>query len=159
MNAVILKTSCVLILFALITSCNKDVKSNWQTNYEYIKYGTSFNNCIGYCYNSVTISDSIIEYEKKGWNINGNLPDFYSTKTIDHDYLINLQRSINFDCFMQLDSIIGCPDCADGGAEWIEINTIDKKHKITFEFGKEPEKVKSLLGYLRTSLKSIEDIK
>jgi hypothetical protein len=159
MNTVILKTSCVLILFALITSCDKDVKSNLETNYEYIKYGTSFNNCIGYCYNSVTISDSIIEYEKKGRDINGNLPDFYSTKTIDHDYWINLQGSINFNSFMQLDSIIGCPDCADGGAEWIEINTIDKKHKVTFEFGKEPEEVKSLLGYLKTSLKSIEDIK
>jgi hypothetical protein len=60
---------------------------------------------------------------------------------------------------MQLDSIFGCPDCADGGAEWIEINTIDKKHKITFEFGKEPEELKSLLGYLKTCLKSIEDMK
>jgi hypothetical protein len=158
MNTII-KTACGLILITIITSCNKDVKSNLQTNYEYIKYGTSFNNCIGYCYRTVTISDSIIEYEKEGRNLNGELPDFHATMPIDHDYWINLQESINFDSFMQLDSIFGCPDCADGGAEWIEINTIDKKHKITFEFGKEPEKVKSLLVYLRTCLKSLEDIK
>src|SRR6185295_14271553 len=38
--------------------------------------------------------------------------------------------------FNSLDSVIGCPDCADGGAEWVTVETEGKDRKVLFEYGK-----------------------
>ena len=35
----------------------------------------------------------------------------------------------------RLEGVHGCPDCADGGAEWIEIDTGSGPIRVTFEFG------------------------
>ena len=34
-----------------------------------------------------------------------------------------------------LNEVYGCPDCADGGAEWIEIDEGGSPRRVTFEFG------------------------
>ncbi|CAF4619589.1 unnamed protein product, partial [Rotaria socialis] len=34
-----------------------------------------------------------------------------------------------------LDDCIGWPDCAGGGAEWIEVNWSTKSKLVTFEYG------------------------
>lgn len=145
------------LLIATITSCEKDEKKNLQTDYDYVKYGISFNMCLGYCIRSIKIFDSKIEYEKRGRDLNSNLPKIFVSESISNYYWISLVQKLNFDKFMQLDSIIGCPDCADGGAEWIEIKKNDKIHKITFGYGNEPETVKSFIGYLRTYLNSCDN--
>jgi len=49
-----------------------------------------------------------------------------------------------------LQDTYGCPDCADGGSEWIEIITSgDKSKKITFEFGKNIPEIEKLINLLR----------
>ncbi|MEQ9008910.1 MAG: hypothetical protein RLP12_13560, partial [Ekhidna sp.] len=67
--------------------------------------------------------------------------DFYNTD--------ELFSTINVQAFLSLEEIIGCPDCADGGSEWIEITTAQGSKKITYEFRHEPEEVKSFIGELR----------
>ena len=154
----ILKSKIILgfLLVVILTSCEKDEKNNLQSDNDYVKYGTSFNMCIGYCVRNVKISDSKIEFEKSGWDLDGNLPDISLSESINNDYWIKLVDTIDFDSFLQLDSVIGCPDCADGGAEWIEIKKNDKIYKVTFEYRNEPESVKSFIGYLRTYLASFD---
>ncbi len=48
-----------------------------------------------------------------------------------------------------LPKTIGCPDCADGGAEWIEIQSIDIHKKVTFEYLNEPNSLTALVTELR----------
>jgi hypothetical protein len=60
---------------------------------------------------------------------------------------------LNINDFFDLPTTIGCPDCADGGAEWIEIELVDGgKHKVTFEYRHEPEKVKDYIIKLREQM-------
>jgi hypothetical protein len=60
--------------------------------------------------------------------------------------------------FVNLPKTIGCPDCADGGAEWIEIisGSGGKSQKVTFEYMNEPAKLKDLASGLRTILESFD---
>ena len=55
-----------------------------------------------------------------------------------------------------MDEIIGCPDCADGGAEWIEITSGETSHKVTFEYNKSPDVFKSYIEILRSKLEEID---
>jgi hypothetical protein len=64
--------------------------------------------------------------------------------------LESIQKMINIEDFFKLNEIYGCPDCADGGTEWIEIITADKKtKKVTFEFGKNVPEIEKLINLLR----------
>jgi hypothetical protein len=49
-----------------------------------------------------------------------------------------------------LPAIIGCPDCADGGAEWIEVTTSGWTKKVTFEFGSSPGGMEALATRVRS---------
>ena len=48
-----------------------------------------------------------------------------------------------------LDDRIGCPDCADGGAEWIEIDSMDGVKRVTFENGQTVNGIEPLVEKLR----------
>lgn len=57
---------------------------------------------------------------------------------------------MNLNDFFKLSETIGCPDCADGGAEWVEVEYVSgKKHRVTFEYMKEPDELKDYLIGLR----------
>ena len=55
--------------------------------------------------------------------------------------------------FMSLDSIIGCPDCVDGGAEWFEIVTSDTLKRVTIEYGDSLNGLDSYINFLRVKLR------
>jgi hypothetical protein len=35
----------------------------------------------------------------------------------------------------RLEGVHGCPDCADGGAEWIQLGAGNDSVRVTFEYG------------------------
>jgi hypothetical protein len=43
----------------------------------------------------------------------------------------------------------GCPDCADGGAEWVAIQTPDQTIQTTYEYGHNLERIGELQKELR----------
>lgn len=139
-----------LILVIILISCEKNDSNSIPRNLEYISYGTSFGECLGYCTRSITINDSSIKSEKKGWDLNGLLPVLIQYGQIDKSYWIELSKNIDFEYFFGLDSILGCPDCADGGSEWIEIKKDNETHKVVFEYKNEPNDFKNFIGILRT---------
>ena len=53
------------------------------------------------------------------------------------------------DSFFILEERIGCPDCADGGSEWIEILANNKTYKVTFENGETLKGMDKLLKLVR----------
>ena len=55
---------------------------------------------------------------------------------------------------------IGCPDCADGGAEWIEIKLANgEKHKVTFEYMNAPSAFKNYISGLRGLLEGSQALR
>lgn len=136
--------SLTLAFFAiLLTNCQEEVQSSDITK---IEFGTSFGMCAGYCIQTLTLTDGNAEKIVTP-RANQNLKE----KTCSKSYsdFNSLASKVNVQAFLGLDEVIGCPDCADGGAEWIEITTSEGSKKVTYEFGEEPEEVKSFIGGLR----------
>lgn len=144
-----LTTVLIIILSFASISCNDNTPEIKQ-DISQVSYGTSFGECIGYCVKSLTITEDLAVFTKEGWNMYGKLPDVQIGDNIYKRYLNALENNIDFDDFTKLDSTIGCPDCADGGAEWIEIQKGDSIYKVTFEYGNAPLQLAEILGYLHT---------
>jgi hypothetical protein len=60
-----------------------------------------------------------------------------------------LIQSIDTNKFTVLPSAIGCPHCADGGGEWIEISNRHTSKKIAFEYNQSVPEIKNLVAKLR----------
>ena len=123
------------------------------------KTGTSFGMCFGYCLSELTISASDAEYTLYGWDENDPvyLPVAISD-TVDSIIWEDLNTQFSFELFMSLDSVIGCPDCADGGAEWFEIAMNDTVKRVTIEYGDSLNGLNNYISVLRTIRQSFEEI-
>ena len=132
-----------------------DVENLTNSEIIQIKYGTSFGECIGYCKHDLVMKSDAVTYNCASWNA--------SIQPITHTDILNaatwdgLKISLNTKDFFNLPSTIGCPDCADGGAEWIEIELKNgNTHKVTFEYNNEPSMLKNHILKLRVMLASNE---
>jgi len=120
-----------------------------------LNYGTSFGECLGYCKREMTLKSGLITYNCSSWNssiqpINRN----YELNNINWN---NVKLNLNTTDFFALPAIIGCPDCADGGGEWMEIVLLNgSKHKVTFEYHNEPALLKTYIIKLREMLATNE---
>lgn len=121
-----------------------------------VKYGTSFGMCFGYCAHQITITEGSITSLH---NYQGQVPSLENLScTESYSGWNDLTESINFDEFKQLDDVMGCPDCADGGAEWIEITEGDATYRVTFEYQVAPTEVSDYIEELRSQMQAMQDI-
>jgi hypothetical protein len=120
-----------------------------------VSYGTSFGMCAGYCKHDMVIKSNLITYNCSGWN---NLVEPVSrTEAFNSAGWDSIGTDLNMDAFFALPEIIGCPDCADGGAEWLEIKLANgKTHKVTYEYNNEPDDLESVVEILREKLSKNE---
>ncbi len=156
MNRLIQLCVIVTCCFILIR-CDKQTLNpeNKENNILTVSYGTSFGFCVGYCVRKIEITQDLVEFTKSG---SGQMfSDVSCTLAFDHYDYTNLTNKINIEDFLGLQEIIGCPDCADGGAEWIKITTVNKTHKVTFEYMNEPVEVKDYIGEFRMIFEGFND--
>jgi hypothetical protein len=138
----------ICLLVGIIISCDKKEDNDIQI--KQISYGTSFGMCVGYCKSDILLrlGLGLVIYSLSGWN--DTVKTITCTETLTDESWNSYKNSLNPNDFFKLEETIGCPDCADGGAEWIEIEVISgKKHRVTFEYMNEPEELKSLVIGLR----------
>ena len=133
---------------SISTSCSTSKDAN---SIIYIKHGSSFGMCRGYCYSESTYTktEKIVFSKAYGRTNLEEFPDKSDTTDLDVKIWDELVSSFVVDSFFKLDETIGCPDCADRGSEWLEINTNNKTHKVTFDFGKELSGMNELLKLVR----------
>lgn len=108
----------------------------------FIKHGSSFNECRGYCYSETTFSKTHIIKFSKSWN--HEKPEKFNSVAINKAKWNKIISKIEVDDFFQLQKVFGCPDCSDGGAEWIEIKTTTKTHKVLFDFDAQIEGISQI---------------
>ena len=120
-----------------------------------IRSGTSFGECTGYCWHEIEISHRQVRYTEHSFEDSfrqRNLQGLISEEEWKELERLTLASQIN-----EGDEVIGCPDCADGGAEWIEIEFEGKRRrKLTFAYGVYPTTVAQLgerLKYFRETYK------
>jgi len=144
-----------IISLAILTMCFTCEETQIEEQVEYLSYGTSFGECLGYCKKEVRVGGNIV-YTKSGWDLDGLLPDSTCTLTFIRDPLPDYVDEINLKDFKNLDEVIGCPDCADGGAEWLELSINGKVKRVTFEYMHEPNEIKPVIEDLRLLLEGFE---
>ena len=145
--------SVFLSLLFLFSSCEKKNLNSITT----IKYGTSFGMCVGYCINDLTITGNEATFTKRK---NGDEKASITCKSnLSIETLNAIEDHINLNQFNSLPAVIGCPDCADGGAEYVEINNDGKVKRVTFEYGNPPKQLVDLVAILRMKVKSFENCK
>lgn len=76
-------------------------------------------------------------------------PDKTCQSTLSPAEWETLSATGNFDAFSQQPQQVGCPDCADGGAEYIELQSGDRRYRVVFEFGKTIPGFEPLVNNLR----------
>lgn len=150
----IFKLNVFVFVFLLCTSCS-ETDTELLTNSSdiiAIEYGTSFGECVGYCINSIEISGTYTKFSAIGWTTLDKVPDIHISGDISQEDWNKLVSKIDLVVFRNMDEIMGCPDCADGGAEWIKVTTDNFVHKVTFEYYNDPEEIKKYIGDLRVFL-------
>ncbi len=123
-----------------------------------IRSGTSFGYCNGYCSKTLELT------AEKAIFINSSrdqtkYPTKTCTGTVSATTWAALKATLTNAGFSQEPEIIGCPDCADGGAEIIEIEEGGKKHRVTFEYGKTIPGFGKLVTLLRDEREKFKDCK
>ncbi|WP_135211008.1 hypothetical protein [Vitreimonas flagellata] len=109
---------------------------------------TSFGMCVGYCTTRLEISEgqAVLIRDGRGGRGGAQLPDQRFTATLTPAEWQELQRLAAATDLSGLPATIGCPDCADGGAESLSINGAAP---TTFDFGATINQAQPLLQRVR----------
>jgi hypothetical protein len=152
-----MKMQLVLLMILstiLFVSCEKESRADDTPanllDYE-INYGTSFGMCVGPCrkeLNLVNDNFNFTVFYTEGRGAIGGIPKVFKEK-LDLNLQKSISQSIDYEAFKKLNNVIGCPDCADGGAEFVELIRYNIKHKVTFEYENAPKEIEKLVTILR----------
>jgi hypothetical protein len=114
-----------------------------------ISSGTSFGMCFAYCQQSINITTSLLVAAKQANFVQKPYPPVQRSFPFDSNQWNELVSLVDWPVFRSLSDTIGCPDCADGGAEWIEIVTNDENKRVTFDYGTTVATIDGLTQRLR----------
>jgi len=150
-----MKNTFALVGLAIAVFSFSSCEKNGNVNVQEIGYGTSFGMCVGYCMSDIAVNVNEVKFSKKKHGTNPEIKT--CTKKMTEDELNELNKLVNQHDFEKLPEVIGCPDCADGGAEWVALKMDDKIKKVTFEYGNAPNKLKNLVAKLKEIKESFKD--
>lgn len=119
-----------------------------------ISLGSNFGFCFGPCFQEMRLNKSTDEviFEVKFRKTGGEQTSEIFKDKLSDATLSSIAAEVDFNLIKSMDEIYGCPDCADGGSEWIEINTgsgVENVKRVTFEYGKAPKEIEKLVDLLR----------
>jgi hypothetical protein len=114
-----------------------------------IRATTSFGFCLGYCKTTLEITSGGLTYIEEATR-SGELPPVRRTAPVSASEWQALVDALDRSKIEALPATLGCPDCADGGAESIEVVGADWRKSVTFEFGATIPELQPLLERVRT---------
>jgi hypothetical protein len=114
-----------------------------------IRATTSFGFCLGYCKTTLEITSDQLVYVEEATR-SGELPPVRRTAAVAASEWEALVAALDRSKIESLPETLGCPDCADGGAESIEVVGPDWRKSVTFEFGATIPELQPLLDRVRT---------
>jgi hypothetical protein len=143
----------LLSLLAVFTACNtsKPVAANEEIIS--VLHGTNFGHCRGYCRKEVVFYPDQVDYFEVSVDSARNPVKVENFK--NSAAWKSIVDKIDWNKFKDLKESYGCPDCADGGSEYIEIKTINGTKRVTIEFNKEMPDLEPLLTELRSQRKKL----
>ncbi|CAF1195157.1 unnamed protein product [Rotaria sordida] len=116
-----------------------------------ISSGLSYGKCGGYCSQSINITKVPSELVA----LKGPNGDRVQYPPIQRKFCFNsvewqeLIALLDLEKFKMLDEIQGCPGCADGGIEWIQVDWSKESKRVTFEYEALIADIEELIKYWR----------
>ncbi len=146
---------CALVISIFFTSCKSenDVVA-LNTDVVQIETGHSFGMCFGLtCYVKLVIDGgkaTLMYQERKIVDGKAEFKGRQRTVEVDKEDINKELGSLSSANFKKLEDRYGCPDCADGGAEWVKVVFADGTNKeVMFEYGKTVDGIGGLIEALR----------
>lgn len=99
--------------------------------------GWSFGMCGGYCTADLVLIDGSLTLVGGGWTSDEPLYENGGTLTANGNELIT--AAVAGLSGLPLESVYGCPDCADGGAAYVVVDRDGVSSRHEMEFGRPPE--------------------
>lgn len=121
-----------------------------------IRLGSSFGECRGYCWQEMILDEEAMVLVSRGWD-EATYPERVYKEEMDPVLWRRLQSVADFAVFDRLNEVYGCPDCADGGSEWVSVNLSGRMETVKLEYGAELEPIAALLGALRRLRAGLEE--
>jgi hypothetical protein len=120
-----------------------------------IRTGTAFGFCAGYCSTELEIRSTHARFTRSGRDPQRNPPQVTQVELTSAEVarIRSLAASV---AFADLKDVYGCPDCADGGAEWVELDTGALRKRVTFDHGAGPPELQPVLQELRALREKIQ---
>lgn len=112
-----------------------------------IRATTSFGFCAGYCETTLEISSDLMSYVEESRR--GELPTLLRSAPVSSAEWDGLIDALDRRAIARLPDTVGCPDCADGGAESLEVIGADWQKRVTFEYGATMPELQPLLARVR----------
>lgn len=145
---------CAILILAACASM-KSSGSDYQGDIISITHGTSYGMCRGYC-----LKDEHYTPGKLVFTISSRDSVAFPAKIHKEDYSTadfeKLVASFNWSVWDTLPANIGCPDCTDRGAEYIEITTKKGTKRVRFDAHSHPAGLDAPLEILRIKRKDLE---
>ena len=118
-----------------------------------IEMGAFFCECIGNCSYTFEVSATTQSFQVHEWCTENSTVVRSCSRPIEEQDFQNLSNLVDWEAFNALEEVIGCPDCADGGGQWIEIARGNETYRVTYEYGNPP----ALLQPLANALAPLQD--
>ena len=112
-----------------------------------LRSGTSFGMCAGYCRTVLEVDSLVLTLTEVAQVM--PLPTRTRTLPLSLADWRRVRSIVDAAALKRLEGVHGCPDCADGGAEWIEIELAGALVRVTFEYGATLDGIGALQAELR----------
>lgn len=148
-------TIFLAVLLSVFTACETPKKVVSDDTIISITHGTNFGHCRGYCRKEVIFMEDKVMYSQSGVDTAATPVKGSGISNSSKEWS-KLVGPLNWKKFNAMKESYGCPDCADGGSEYIEIRTMKGTKRVTIEYGTAFPDLEPLLTELRTQRKKVE---
>ncbi len=128
-----------MLAIVLLNCANQKTAINEVSKLEdtvQIEYLASFGMCLGRCVRQAKFTSSGIDYVERPWREVDSLPPLHTTLPLSENDRNELIELLDLTTFMKTDSVIGCPDCRDEGAETFRITSNHRTHHVKISYFK-----------------------
>jgi hypothetical protein len=148
---VILRAGALAFCFAAAVTLAACDSPATATGVRQVVSTTSFGMCVGYCSTRLEISEgqAVLVRSSRGGRGAQELPEQRFTQTLTPAEWTEIARLAAAAKFEGLPPVVGCPDCADGGAESLTVIGGTTPKTVSFEHGATIEGVQPLLERVR----------
>jgi len=119
-----------------------------------VQAGTSFGMCppTAYCQTTLQVTSGSAVFTK----VSRELGEVRASAVLAGGEWERLVATVDEGRLRAQPDVIGCPDCADGGAEWVEVTAAGWTKRVTFQKETSPPAIQELVAAVRRIRQGID---